>query len=169
MIPGTDQKFQHPERQLSIENQGRILKMSGAKRRLGTTNDARFGISEEGKRIATKTAKERAERNAAIKGKPVPEKINLRQSDYFTYGILRNPLLIIYFVGLKELTKDHTEENETILRKCRDTLYIGFGIGIPALENQETKYAKYVLNKVALQKLFEGEADNWTDEEEFDD
>ncbi len=168
-ILGVGYEFQHPERQFCIENGGRIFKMSGSKRRLGTTLDGRFGISDEGNRIAVETATNRARRKAEAAGKPMPEKINVKQSDYFTYGIKRNPLLTIYFVGLGELTKDKTEENEAIREKCKDTIYIGFGIGIPSLENQETKYARYVLNKVALQNLFEGEGDNWDDEEEFDD
>ena len=67
------------------------------------------------------------------------------------------------------MTKDKTEENVALREKCKDTVFIGFGIVIPSLENQETKYARYVLNKVALQNLFEGEGDNWDDEEEFDD
>lgn len=168
-ILGSGFEFHHPVRQFCIENGGKIFKMSGSKRRLGTTLDGRFGISEEGKRIAYETAKKRAQWKAETIGKPMPERVNLRQSDYFSYGIKRNPLLIIYFIGLGELTKDKTEANKAIRENCKDTIYIGFGIGIPSLENQETKYARYVLNKVALQKLFEGEGDNWDDEEEFDD
>ena len=168
-ILGPDYAFKHPERQFSVENNGKILKMSGSKRRLGTTVDGRFGLSEEGNNRAYEIAERRARRRAEVSGKPMPERINLRQTDYFGFGIKRNPLLIIYFVGLKELTKDRSEENEAIRDKCKDTIYIGFGIGIPTLENQETKYARYVLNKVALKMLFEDEGDNWDDAEEFDD
>ncbi len=168
-ILGSGYEFQHPTRKFCIENGGKIFKMSGSKRRLGTTLDGRFGISDEGNRIAVDTATNRARRKAEVTGKPMPEKINVRQSDYFAYGIERNPLLTIYFIGLGDLTKDKTEENEAIRKNCEDTIYIGFGIGIPSLENQETKYARYVLNKVALQNMFEGEGDNWDDEEEFDD
>ena len=168
-ILGDGLEFRHPERQFSIENNGKILKMSGPKRRLGTTLDGRFGLSEKGNARAVEVATLRARRKADATGKPMPEKINLRQKDYFAPGIERNPLLTIYFVGLKDLIKDKTEENIAIWEKCKDTIYIGFGIGIPTLENQETKYARYVLNKVALQKLFEDEGDNWADEEEFDD
>ncbi len=168
-VLGTGFEFHHPVRQISIENDGKIFKMSGSKRRLGTTLDGRFGISEEGNQKAIETATLRTKRKAEAAGKPMPEKINLRQTDYFSDGIERNPLLTIYYIGLGDLTKDKTEENETLRDSCKDTIYVGFGIGIPSLENQETKYARYVLNKVALQKLFEGEGDNWEDEEEFDD
>ena len=168
-ILGAGCEFHHPIRQFSIENGGKVLKMSGSKRRLGTSFDGRFGLSEEGERIAIETAKQRAMRKAEAAGKPMPEKINLRQSDYFSYGIARNPLLTIYLVGLGELVKDKTEENRAIRDKCKDITYVGFGIGIPALENQETKYARYVLNKIAVRNLFEGESDDWDDKEELGD
>ena len=168
-VLGEGVEFQHPRRQISIENGGKILKMSGPKRRLGTTLDGRFGISQGGIQIAIEAATNRARQEAERTGKPIPETINLSQSDYFTYGIERHPLLIVYFVGLIDLIKDKTEENVAIFKECEDTIYLGFGIGIPSLKNQETKYARYILNKVALQNLFDGEGDNWDDEEEFDD
>ena len=49
-------------------------------------------------------------------------------------------------------------------------IYVGFGIGIPSLSEQNTKYARYVLNKVAIQQIFEGEMDDWDiEEEDYDD
>ena len=168
-ILGEGIEFHHPTRRFCIENDGRIFKMGGSKRRLGNTHDGRFGITEEGNRIALDTANERARQKAEDTGKPMPEKVNLRQSDYFSYGIRRNPLLSIYFVGLGDLIKDKTTENEDLYQKCKDTIYIGFGIGIPTLNNQETKFARYVLNKVALQKIYEGEGNNWDTDEEYDD
>ena len=168
-IPGLGQRFHHPVRQFSFDKSGRIIKMSGPKRRLGTTSDGRFGLSENGIKRANEVAELRAKAKYEAIGKPVPEKINVRQSDYFSYGIERNPLLVIYFVGLGELLKDKSDENLALYDRCKDTVYVGFGIGIPSLKNQETKYARYILNKVALKNLFEGEGDNWADEEEYDD
>ena len=46
--------------------------------------------------------------------------------------------------------------------------YVGFGIGIPGLSDQETKYARYILNKIAIQNIFEGEMDEWNGEDEED-
>ena len=57
----------------------------------------------------------------------------------------------------------------SVFNKCRDIILVGFGIGIPTLSNQETKYARYVLNKIAIQKMFEGEMDDWDEDEEFND
>ena len=168
-LPVIGVQFHHPVRQFSLENNGRIIKMSGSKRRLGTTSDGRFGLSEEGVQKAKEVATRRAQVKYEAMGKPMPDKINVRQEDYFSYGIKRNPLLVVYFVELGELTKDKTPENMVVYDGCKDTIYIGFGIGIPSLENQETKYARYILNKVALRNLFEGEGDNWDEDEEYDD
>lgn len=144
--------FRHPSRQVSVENAGKILKMSGPKRRLGTSSDGRFGISD-----------------AEIeKVKELTGKVNPAQKDYFR-GIGRNPLLIIYYVSVTDLIGDKTPENVAVYNNCKDTVYVGFGIGIPALANRETKYARYVLNKVAIQKIFEGEVDDWDEDEEYDD
>ena len=144
--------FRHPSRQVSVENDGKILKMSGPKRRLGTSSDGRFGISD-----------------ADIeKVKELTGKVNLAQKDYFR-GISRNPLLTIYFVSVTDLIGDKTSENVAVYNNCKDTVYVGFGIGIPSLANQETKYARYVLNKVAIQKIFEGEVDDWDEDEGYDD
>lgn len=171
-ILGEGHEFRYPTRQFSVENAGRILKMNGSKRRLGTSSVGRFGIENNQEKIdkAMEVARVRAEKKASSSNKSVPVKINISQKDYFTKDIERNPLLTIYFVGLTKLTKDETEENIAILNKCKDTLYIGFGIGIPTLKNQKTKYARYMLNKVARQKLTEGEVDSRDDDgEEFDD
>lgn len=144
--------FRHPIRQVSVENAGKILKMNGSKRRLGTSSDGRFGIS-----------------NIDIeKVKELTGKSNPAQKDYFR-GISRNPLLTIYFVSITGLIGDKTPEKVDVYNDCKDTIYVGFGIGIPSLTNQETKYARYVLNKVAIQKMFEGEVDDWDEDEGYDD
>lgn len=164
-ILGPEFRFHHPKRKFSIENDGRIFKMSGSKRRLGTTNDGRICLSDEGVKAAHDIAEKRALRKSKATGKPIPSTINVRQSDYFSSGIKRNPLLVIYLVTLDKLTKDETPENIEILNRCCNTVYVGFGIGIPSLANQETKYAKYVLNKVALQNLYDNDQDEWDDED----
>lgn len=149
---GNGFRFNHPSRQISIENNGRILKMNGSKRRLGTSSDGRFGISDED----------------IEKIKEIIGKTNPAQKDYFR-GIKRNPLLTLYFVSLTGLIGEKTPENVSFYNNYKDEVYVGFGIGIPTLANQETKYARYVLNKVAIQKIFEGEVDDWDTNEENDD
>lgn len=71
-------KFSHPMRQYSVENDGKILKMSGSKRRLGTSSDGQFGLGDsEIEEIKYKVGKK-----------------NLPQKAYFD-GVKRNPLLTI--------------------------------------------------------------------------
>lgn len=150
-ILGESMQFHHTEMQASVENSGKILKMSGSKRRLGTSANGSFGISSDDVKIV----------------KAITEKENPAQKDYFR-GIKRNPLLTIYFVTVTKQLGEKTLENIEVFEKCKNILLIGFGIGIPGLANQETKYATYVLNKVAIQKMFEGEVDDWDDEESDD-
>lgn len=149
---GNGIEFKHTAMQASVENAGKILKMSGSKRRLGTSSNGCFGISD----------------NDIKKVKEITGKTNPAQKDYFR-GIERNPLLTIYFVSVTEQLGEKTPENIEVFNKCRDIILVGFGIGIPTLSNQETKYARYVLNKIAIQKMFEGEMDDWDEDEEIND
>lgn len=144
--------FKHTNISASVENNGKILKMSGSKRRLGTSSNGCYWISDDD----VKHVKE------------FTQKKNPAQKDYFRY-VSRNPLLVIYYISLKDQLGDRSPENCEVFEKCKDTTYIGFGIGIPSLSDMETKYAKYVLNKVAIQNIFEGEIDDWDENEEDDD
>ncbi len=142
-------EFHYPRRIFTLENDGKILKMNGSKHRIGALSDGRFGLTEE-----------QIDRLKEIKGEK-----QFSQKDYFT-KIKRNPLLTIYFVELAE--KKGGETNEDILsmiRQYEGKPVVGFGIGIPILSNQETKYARYMLNKVAIQQIFEGEFEDYYDDE----
>lgn len=148
---GENIEFNHPVRKYTIENDGKILKMSGSKRRLGTTSDGEFGLGES--------------QIEEVKSK----KKHPSQKDYFL-GVDRRPLLTIYLVELGEFVGNETEENLLLKEQCSNEIYLGFGLGIPSLSDHETKYARYVLNKIAIEQMFEGSMDEWDiDEEEFFD
>ena len=142
---GNGIKFNYPTRSFSIENDGKILRMTGIKRRLGTQADGQFGLTEE----QITSVKEKAKEN----GLKTPT-----QRAYFS-NVKRNPLLMIYFVELK--IPDGITEPAKLeeFNKYAGKTVVGFGIGIPSLSDQETKYARYILNKVAIQQIFEGELD----------
>ena len=151
--------YHYPKRSFSVENDGKIFKMSGSKRRLGTATDGQFGLSEEQielikEEYAPKTPPQKA---YFISTEKIP--------------IKRNPLLSIYAVELDDLLK-RSESSGKQVREHSDEysgkMVMGFGIGIPVLTDRETKYARYVLNKIAIQQMLEGEMDDW-DEEEDDD
>ena len=140
--------YKHPVRGFSVENGGKILKMSASKRRLGTSSDARYGMGQ----AEYEKLKER------IKKKNIPQK------DYFI-NVDRNPLLFIYAVelGVQQPSSQGEKTNIEI-----SSPVFGFGIGIPTLSDHETQYARYILNKIAIQQIFEGEYDAWDADEEID-
>ena len=146
---GNGIKYNRVIRKFSVENGGKILKMSGSKRRLGTSTDGRFGLSQEQlNMIEERTTKK-----------------NIPQKDYFI-NVDRNPLLTIYAIELGDANSDMSEEGVKVQEPCKNEVIMGFGIGIPTLSDQGTKYARYILNKIAIQQIFEGEIDDWDEKEE---
>ena len=90
---------------------------------------------------------------------------NLSSDDYFK-NVDRNPLLTIFIVDLNECKpSEFSEQEEKIKEQYSQDYVIGFGMGIPSLSDQETKYVKYVLNKIAIQKIFEDELDLGEDDD----
>ena len=141
-------KYHCVSRSFSIENDGKILKMSGSKKHLAGGGDAAAALSKE----KVRELKERSERN-------------LSSDDYFR-NVDRNPLLTIFIVDLNECKpSEFSEQEEKIKEQYSQDYVIGFGMGIPSLSDQETKYVKYVLNKIAIQKIFEDELDLGEDDD----
>jgi hypothetical protein len=149
---GEGVEYNYPQRSFTVVNDGKILKMSGSNRRLGAAMDGQFGLDEN----TLENIKKKAQEN----GIDTPS-----QKAYFT-NVDRNPLLTIYAVELKGM-KDEKAQNSDGAEKYVGQTVIGFGVGIPTLSDHETKYARYILNKVAIQQIFEGEAD-WDYEEDED-
>ena len=137
--------FNNPTRSFSIINDGKILRMTGNKRRLGSQSDGQFGLNTSQIEVIKKRELELGVNNPS-------------QKAYFR-GIKRNPLLMIYYVELKLPSEASDPKNLEELKKYVGKTVIGFGIGIPSLSDQETKYARYILNKVAIQQIFEGDID----------
>lgn len=145
--------YKAPTRKYSVENGGKILKMSGSKRRLGTSADGQFGLTDKQLEMITERS----------------SKKNIPQKDYFI-NVDRNPLLTIYAVELKDAVGDMSAESIKVQNACKDEIVMGFGVGIPTLSDQETKYARYILNKIAIQQIFEGDMDDWdANDEDGDD
>lgn len=139
--------YNMPLRNFSVENEGKILKMSGSKRKLSAMTDGRYGLDDS----EYEKIKEMLARNNTA----------MRQEHFFI-NVPRNPLLVIYAVKLRY---NENPERDSELTKNEaphfsgKTVY-GFEIGIPTLSDYETKYARYVLNKIAIQQMFEGEYDD---------
>jgi hypothetical protein len=62
-------------------------------------------------------------------------------------------------IELKDCKNEGNEYHEEIKERYKNIPMIGLGIGIPTLSNQATKYAKYVINRVAAQQIFDEELD----------
>ena len=137
-------QFKNPSRKYSLINDGKILKMLGSSRKLGTPNDAAYGMLDSDLR------------------KVRSRKKNPSQKDYFI-DVSRNPLLIIYIVTLTDLV-DTESEYIDLGETYKGKNVVGFGLGIPTLSNQKTKYATYVLNRIAIENMFAGETDDWDEE-----
>lgn len=142
-------RYKAPTRKYSVENGGKIIKISGSKRRLGTSTDGQFGLSDKQLEMIIERS----------------SKKNIPQKDYFI-NVDRNPLLTIYAVELKDAVGDMSAESIKVQKACKDEIMMGFGVGIPTLSDQETKYARYILNKIAIQQIFEGDMDDWDADDE---
>ena len=136
----------------SIENNGKIIKISVIKKRIGTDSDGKFGLTDD----------------EIEQVKLLSQKESPAQKQYFR-KVNRKPLLMIYYIELKDLIGDVSDENKVIESNIHDTVYVGFGIGIPKLSDTQTRYVRYTLNKVAIQNMFEDELDEWNEKEDGDE
>jgi len=150
---GYGMEFHYPTRIFTVINDGKIYKMNGPKRRLGSLSEGRFGLTpEQESKLIEKYGEKTTSQKACFR------------------GIDRNPELMIYFVELK-LPKDTSKsvkkdaDIEAAVNKYTGIPVVGFAIGIPSLKDRETQYARYMFNKVAIQQIFEGEFDEFDDDE----
>ena len=129
------------ERSFSLENGNKIIKMSGSKNRIGSSSNGELGLTKEEINIVKNMY-------SSFKGE---DKLNIPQKYYFR-SISRNPLLAIYMVDLK--IKDEKVVNKDIASEIKnkfieqDIPLVGFSIGIPQLNDHETKYIRYTTNKI---------------------
>ncbi len=146
-------EFNYPVRSFSLENSGKIYKMSAKKKRLGTAADGKFNLSDEKiELVRTEVLKQSDGTNSSP-----------TQRDYFRFIRDRNPLLTIYFVELKlpddtSWIEENTFEEMKTIVNSKQTV-IGFGIGMPLLSDHETKYARYMLTKNYMRDMFAGDID----------
>ncbi len=100
-----------------------IIRISKSKSRMGSPSDPRFGLSDTQIEL-------------------LKSKFNYLTSDSYM-SIQRKPILMIYFVT----PSDESEDKDKLANLMGKPL-VGFGVGIPKLENTETKYIKYQLTKI---------------------
>ena len=127
-------------------NGSRALQLSKQNARLGSANLCAGGL----------TVKQKQEIEAAAKKlRPFTEQEKeMSDSEFFSTGMKRNPLLIIYPVILnhKKSSEEDDEEKSKIVREFAFPL-IGLGIGIPSIDGREKITYKYKINLVKYREL----------------
>ncbi|WP_168354970.1 Z1 domain-containing protein [Clostridium sartagoforme] len=137
------------ERKYSLDNDNKIIKLSGNKKRLGSPSDGAYFLSaEEIEEIKREYEKDNEK-----------EVSTLSQKTYFRYG-KRNPLLVIYYVDLR---KD--EDSEEIKNTNISEDIVGLSIGIPNLSGSNSHYARYKINKIQRELLQFGDLNDYGDDE----
>lgn len=125
------------ERKYSLDNDDKIIKLSGNKKRLGSPSDGAYFLSKEDIEEIRRKYKKDNEK----------EIFTISQKTYFRY-IKRNPLLVIYYVDLK-IDKSTEDVNKPNIDKD----IVGLSIGIPNLSGSNSHYARYKINKIQKELL----------------
>ena len=133
-----------------LDNNYKIIKISGKNKRLGSPSDGAYCLSE--KQIDKIKEQYEIENDKSV--------YTLSQKHYFNYCKDRNPLLIIYHVDLKQ--KNNQEEIDNT--KIKEDI-IGLSIGIPLLSESNSCYAKYKINKISQELAMLGEENDFGDYE----
>ncbi|MBS3986934.1 MAG: DEAD/DEAH box helicase family protein [Erysipelothrix sp.] len=145
-------------RSFEINNNMKVLQMSGSKSRLGSVSFAKAGLLKHVALEIEKIEKSFNQNN---------EKKSISQNAYFSFGIKRNPLLVLYPVQLKQ--PDPSEPFDKVITKEELVMNLpkinwGVSIGIPHLgEELSINRVKYRINQVKYKEIFG--SDDFEDEE----
>lgn len=145
------------KRKFDIKDNGveQVIRVNATRAHLWGRSDAKYGLSPE----------EQAK---------IPE--NARAQDYLIKG--RNPLLIIYFVDLRNDHDDGTSEDlftgevgfvdyiKLMLDQCvmKFNFVVGYAIGFPEKEGESSEATLYTVNKTA--NYFDNEHEDYEGEDE---
>jgi hypothetical protein len=114
------------------------INISGRSGRLGSPTDARSGLTKE----QIERAKSNAEKNGELKGLST-----IKQEIWFKYAGKRNPLLMIYFIKLKNEANSIPEQ--AFIKSLKGSPVVGYSVGFPMSEQfHSAEYHKYKVNLV---------------------
>lgn len=122
------------------------IRLSGSKRRMGSTMYATGGLTiEQFKEIEPYVLKQRKDAGPSKSGGIKEASENM----YFNTGISRNSLIVIYPIMLKETNKDSPNKQiiNDFAKKNKKPL-TGIAIGIPDIQNVENVTYEYEINVV---------------------
>lgn len=148
-----------------------FIRVSGSKRRLGSTDYSLTGLDKKTHDQIKKNVEKGLEGKYTKKGNQVSPTQNM----YFNTGVSRNPLIVIYpivFTNEKKLSENANENEKEMKRKIdifRNSINIvncGISIGIPEIIGMEHTTYDYVINKVYQMELISGTSNisDWSDE-----
>lgn len=137
---GNSQKVNCVKRSFVLKHNDELIQISGKRNRLGTSEDSKFGLTDD----EIKKIKE--------KFYSIPENKDKSMSQKTFFEFVRNPLLMIYPIELKDMLDVDDQEKGKERLNVSKTL-IGISVGFPILANSETKYAKYKINLIELKKI----------------
>lgn len=127
-------------RSYELKNNDQLIQISGKRNRLGTAADASFGLEPL---EIIKLKEEFIKENNGKDG-------TMGEKWYFSRHVSRRPLIMIYFVGLK-----NNNSNNKLDYNLKSIPLIGISIGIPTLTNHKTKYVRYMLNVIEQQNYMD--------------
>lgn len=128
-------------RSYELKNNDKLIQISKKRNRLGTASDASFGLTKLG---VEKLRDEFIKFNDGKDG-------TMGEKWYFSSHVKgRRPLIMIYFVGLK-----NSIEDSKLDYNLKTIPLIGLSIGIPTLIDQKTKYVTYMLNVIEQQNYMD--------------
>lgn len=130
------------------------LQMSGKNSRLGSKDLAKGGLTKKIVKMM-----EEGQEEGRVFG----------EDFYFSTGMKRNPLMVIYPVKLSYTTKEGEAVDETKkkIAESIDFPIIGLSIGIPIIAGKKKETIKYKVNKQKWRELFD--VDDGDDFEEVDE
>lgn len=146
------------ERIFHIKKTSKALQMSKGASHLASTTLAKTGLTKD----EAKTIEEKYRRDHKLSAEKV-----LSQNAWFSAGIKRNPVLVVYPVELKiDDTDDETRAKKEKLKTALPTPLIGLTVGIPLINGIASKKYNYKINIVLYRELLE--VDNDFEEETGD-
>ena len=160
-------KVKSVNRRFAIKKQSNALQMSGQSAHLGSKDLAKGGLTKAQVKKITE----------AIKKITPPLEINkaLSAEDYFSSGVCRNPLLIIYPVALSPATMSRERvlyddiEKVKMIRSFGRAALIGLSMGIPNIDGREAKKIKYRINLIKWREMLDVDEVDYTEETGVED
>lgn len=151
-------------RGFAVKLEAGAIQISGKNSRLGDKNYAKGGLTKQQVEEIENAEKEYQNKTG--------RQDTFSQDTYFSSGIKRNPLIVIYPVELslgKIKNSDFEKEQNSQIMEIASKIpvpVVGLSIGIPKIDGKENKIFKYKINKIKAKEIYEflGSDDNYEED-----